>query len=167
MEEPQSPKPGPKIRICASGDRLQFILKSNRHHHPDRLYPGQPDSARPGIGGPIAFQSPSMHWKDTSKPRDIHMCERRWYMVGYSDGNSNIPKMISKEFTRVLCSKPSFHDIDCACLWKSVVHKVRERLPDSDPISTAAQWLEPLKLGSDRVRCETCRCKSDVDTHPE
>ena len=40
---------------------------------PDRLYPGYPDSARPGVGGPLAFQSPPVHGKDKSKPLDIQM----------------------------------------------------------------------------------------------
>ena len=34
LEEPQSPTPIPKTGICASGDRLRFILKSHRRHHP-------------------------------------------------------------------------------------------------------------------------------------
>ena len=40
---------------------------------PDRWHPGQPDSSQLGIERPIAFQSP-----------EIHMGERRWYVVGYS-----------------------------------------------------------------------------------
>ena len=34
MDVLQSPTPSPKTRICASGDRLRFILKTHRHHHP-------------------------------------------------------------------------------------------------------------------------------------
>ena len=31
---------------------------------PDRLYPGQLDSTKPGFGRPISFQSPSVYGKD-------------------------------------------------------------------------------------------------------
>ena len=34
MEEPQSPTPSQKTLTCASGDRMRFIPKSRRHHHP-------------------------------------------------------------------------------------------------------------------------------------
>ena len=34
MEEPQSSTPSPKSPICASGDWLRSILKSDRHHRP-------------------------------------------------------------------------------------------------------------------------------------
>ena len=44
---------------------------------PDRLYPGPPDSARLGIGGPSAFQS-SKNEKDNSEPLKMPIGERRW-----------------------------------------------------------------------------------------
>ena len=42
-----------------------------------RLQPGQPDSARLGIGR----QSPSLLQKDTSKPGESHIGDRRWFTV--------------------------------------------------------------------------------------
>ena len=45
--------PSAKTRICASGDRLRSTLKSHCHHH--LLYPGQPDSARSGIGTRLLY----------------------------------------------------------------------------------------------------------------
>ena len=60
----------------ALGDLLPFILKSHRHHQPTDCTQARPDFAWPGIGGPNAFQSPSVHGKDTSQPRKIHMGER-------------------------------------------------------------------------------------------
>ena len=102
---------------------------------PDRLYPGQPHSA-------IAFQSPSVHGKDTSKAREIHSGGG----CGYSGRNSYEQQVISKEFTRISRSKPGFHEI--------------ERLPNIDPNVTTELWLEQLKLGSNRVRFETCWYKS-------
>ena len=62
----------------------------------------RPDASRPGIGRPISFQSPSLDGKDTSKPCEIHIGERRWYAVGHSGRNSHEPKMNSKEFTNFL-----------------------------------------------------------------
>ena len=43
----------------------------------DRLYPGPPDSAKRGVGGPTAFQLLSVHGEGTSKPLEIHIGERR------------------------------------------------------------------------------------------
>ena len=149
MEKPQSPRlEDPDLCIGRQG---AFILKSHRHHTFDRLHTGQPHS-RPGIGRPIAFQSPSVHGKDTSKPCELLIGERRWYTIDYSERNSPEPKMISNEFARILRSEPNFHDVDGACLWRLVVQKVRERLPNIDPNVTAEKWLEQLKLGSNRVR---------------
>ena len=45
---------------------------------------------------------------------------------GYSEGNSNEPKKISEEFTRVPGSEPHFHDVDGAYPWRLVMQKVRE-----------------------------------------
>ena len=39
-----------------------------------------------------------------------------------------------------------------------------EKAPNIDPHVTPEQWLGPLKLGSHRVRFETCWCKSDDST---
>ena len=41
----------------------------------DRLHPGQPDSAKLGIGRLVAFQSPPLLWKDTPKPRENPLVE--------------------------------------------------------------------------------------------
>ena len=43
----------------------------------DRLHPSQPDSSRPDIGGPVAFQSPSVLRKDTWKTSEIPIVDRR------------------------------------------------------------------------------------------
>ena len=93
----------------------------------DRLYTGHPYSAKPGIGRPTANQSPSVHGKDTSKPRATHSGERRWYVGGCSGRNSHGPKMISKEFTSVLRSDPKYHDVDGTCVWMSDAQKVRKK----------------------------------------
>ena len=62
-----------------------------------RLYPGQPDSARPGIGGPIAFPvTIFVHGKDTSKSHEIQIGERLCCVVGYSERTLHEPKTISK-----------------------------------------------------------------------
>ena len=113
MEEPELPRPSPKIRICASGDRVLFNMKSHRHHLPTD---GQPDSARRGFGD-------RLHGKDTSTPREVDVGERRWYVVAYTGRNVHEPKMIPKELTKVLRSGPHFHDVDGASLWTSVIQK--------------------------------------------
>ena len=91
------------------------IGRPNRRHHP--ITPGQPDPAKPDIGEPIAFQSPSVHGDDTSKPRKFHIGERLWNVVGYGEGSSLEPKMISNEFTKIVRSEQHFHDVDGACQW--------------------------------------------------
>ena len=123
--------PGP-ARISRSVHWETHCIHPNT---PDRLYPGQPHSA-------IAFQSPSVHGKDTSKAREIHFGEG----CGYSGRNSYEQQVISKEFTRIQRSNPGFHEI--------------ERLPNIDPNVTTELWLEQLKLESNRVRFETCWYKS-------
>ena len=107
MEEPLSPGPSPKIQIYASGGRLRFILKSHHHHPTDCTCASQIPPGRAGSGRPTAFQSPSVHVKDTSKTREIHSGERRWCVVGCSGRNSHLPVLISKELTRVPRSDPS------------------------------------------------------------
>ena len=47
-------------------------------------------------GGPIAFQSPSVHRDDTWKPLEIHTGERAWYVVGYSGRTSHEPNIFPK-----------------------------------------------------------------------
>ena len=64
----------------------------------DRLQPGQPDSAKRGIGGPIAFQSRSVHVKFTSKPREIHNGARRGSTAGETRTNRRRPPKHSREF---------------------------------------------------------------------
>ena len=72
------------------GRLIAFQCQTAPPPPPDRLHPGQPDSARPCIWGPIAFQ-PSLHEKDRLDPLDTHT-ERRWYVVGYSERNLHEPK---------------------------------------------------------------------------
>ena len=40
-------------------------------------------------------------------------------------GDAHEPKVISKEFTRVLGSEPNFYDVHGASIWTSVLQKVR------------------------------------------
>ena len=87
---------------------------------PDRLYPGQPHFA-------IAFQSPSVHGKDTSKARETHFGEG----CGYSGRNSYEQQVISKKITRILRSKPDFRGTG--------------GLPNIGPNVTAELCLEQLK----------------------
>ena len=115
------------------GRPVAFRLEITPPPPSDRLHPGQPDSARPRIGRPVAFQSPSVLRKDTSKPREIPIDERRWFSIGKGERNSNEPKMTSKEFTRVPRSEPHFHDVDGACQWSSVTQKVLERFTKHRP----------------------------------
>ena len=111
-----------------------------------------------------AFQSPSVHGEDTSKPLQIHIGETRWNPFGYSGRISHEPKMFSKEFSSVLRSEAAFHDVDGACVWTSVTQKVRKRLPNFHPNLSAEQWLEQLKLCSSRVHVGTCGYNSDDST---
>ena len=53
--------------LC-TGRPIVFHLETTPPAPPDRLHPGQPDSARPGIAGQISFQSPSVLGKNTSQP---------------------------------------------------------------------------------------------------
>ena len=66
MVETQSPRPSPKIRLCAPGDGVRFNLGITPPPPSDRLHLHQPDSARPGIGRPTAFQSPAALRTNTS-----------------------------------------------------------------------------------------------------
>ena len=85
---------------------------------PDRLYPGQPHST-------IAFQSPSVHGKDTSKAREIHLGQG----CGYSGTNSYEPQVISKksrEFkdqsqisTKLKGFQTSTRTLPPNCVWNS------------------------------------------------
>ena len=72
--------------------------------------------------------------------------------------------MISKQFVIIFMIRTTFQDVDDACHWKSVGQKVRKRLPNIDPNFTLEGWLEPLNLGSSRVRFGTCWLKDDDDT---
>ena len=112
---------------------------------PDRLHPGQPNSARPCIGRPIASQSPKDE-NDHSKQLEFPIGERRWYVVSYSESISHESKMIAEEVTRTLRQK------------------VRKRVPHIEPNFTAEAWLEQLKWRSSRVRFETCWLMNDDDT---
>ena len=76
-------------------------------------------------GGPIAFQSPSVPGKDTSKTREIFMLVRDVRMLlATADENSHEPEMMSKAFTNTLGSEPNVRDVDCARLWTSVIPKL-------------------------------------------
>ena len=82
------------------------------------IRPIAPKPARfcnPGIGEPIAFQSPSVHGKDTTKPREIHMGERCWYIVGYSVRNSPRAKDDFQRIHENYLIRSTFHDVDGAC----------------------------------------------------
>ena len=62
-------RPGPARRPgSVYRDTVAFHLEITRPSPPDRLHPGLPGSAIPCVGGPIAFQSPSVQEKDASKP---------------------------------------------------------------------------------------------------
>ena len=100
--------------LC-SGRQVAYHPEITPPPAPDRWYPGQPDSARPGSGRPIVFQSPLVHRKVTCKPIEIHIDETLWYVVGYSERNLHVPKMIAEKVTRVLRPEPHFHNIDGAC----------------------------------------------------
>ena len=74
------------------------------------------DSAGLGIGRPIAFQSPSVHGKDTSKPLENHIGERRWHVVGYSKSMNAFrtntfvePRVGAQLHTHTTCDAQSQH----------------------------------------------------------
>ena len=94
MKEPQSATPGPKTRICASGDRLRHILKTHRCQHPTDCT--QTSQMPPGraSGAPLL----SSHHQSTGKThrnRVKFSGERRWYFNGYSGRTSHERKMIN------------------------------------------------------------------------
>ena len=66
---------------------------------PDRLWPGQPDSAGLGFGRPIAFQSPAVHGQETSKPRELRYSGEIRMSQRWSRGFARVFK-ISAEFPR-------------------------------------------------------------------
>ena len=68
-----------------------------------------------------------------SKPFEIYIGERHWYVVGHIGRNSHEPKMIHQEFMRVPRSETNFHHVDGACVWRSVILK--------------EEWLEQLNWG--------------------
>ena len=104
---------------------------------PYRLYSGQPDSARPGIERPGAFQSPSVLRKE------ISIGERRWYAI---------------------CQRKKFARANPIRAMEAVMQKVRRRLPNIDPNVAAEQWLDQLMLESNRVHVETCWYESSDST---
>ena len=57
------------------GRPIAFHLEVTPPPPSDRLLPGQQDSARLGVGGPTAFQSPSVHGEDVKCPlvKDVGM----------------------------------------------------------------------------------------------
>ena len=124
MEEPQSPRPGPKI--CASGGRL-----------------------------------PSSHHQCTGKTHRNHVKFTLMEDVGMKSARAQDDLQITHESFFFLRSAPNFHDVDGACLWRSVMRKVKKRLPSIDPND---KWLEQIQLGSNRVRFESCWYKSDDST---
>ena len=64
----------PPTDLCIGRPMVFFILQSHRQPPCGRLYPGQLDSARPGIGGPVAFQSPKNE-KDIEEK--LLQCQRK------------------------------------------------------------------------------------------
>ena len=93
----------------------------------DRLYPGAPRSARRSIGGPVAFQSPSVFHKDTSKPRESHTGEKRWFVVGYSGklarAKDDLQRIHESSQFRTEFPQTSTAPV----LWTSVKRKVRKK----------------------------------------
>ena len=99
-----------------------------------------------------------------SDPLDTPIGESRWYAVGYSERHSHEQKIIFKKVTMIHRSELNFHHIDGVCPWNSVVENIMKKLPNIDPRSTAEAWVEQLKLGSKRVRFESCWHKHVEDT---
>ena len=85
------------LDLCV-GKPIAFPPETTPRHHPTECTQA---SQMPGIGGPIAFQSPHV----------IHIGERRLKIIGYS-GLHSLEPMMSKEVARVLRSEPNYHDID-------------------------------------------------------
>ena len=75
-----------------SKERISFFFCKRRKNAVAQAQLEDPDLC---IGGPMAFQSPSAHGEDTSKPLEIHIGDGRWYVVGYNMRSSHGPKMIS------------------------------------------------------------------------
>ena len=84
--------------------------------------------------------------------------------LDHSDRYSQSQTMISKAFTDILRSEPNLHDIAGACPWALALEKVMRKFPNIDPHTTAEEWLEKLKMGSNRVCLETCWHKHGDDT---
>ena len=105
---------------------------------PDRLHPGQPDSARLGIRRPIAFQSPSVRGKDTSRTPEIHSHRWKTLVRCWPQRKKFARAKDDLENIRVILrSETLYHGIDGACRWCLIKQKVRERFPNIDPKFTA------------------------------
>ena len=138
MKEPQSPTLSSRTRICASGDRLRFVSKSHRHHHPTECT--QASQIPPGRGT-----------DGLSEPLEIHIGDGRWCTVGVQ----------RKKFAR---AKGDLQIIHKRCKiratfsrggWRlSMVFRNTESL-GKVPKFTAEQWLE---------RFGTCWYRSDNRT---
>ena len=127
--EPQSPTSSRKTWVCASRNRLRFILKSHRHHRPtDCTQASQ-----------FPLDKQAGHRKGTSKQREILIADRRWFSIGCS-------------VTIILENQSHIS----TTLMAPVIQKVREVFPNINPKCTVEKWPEQFLLGSHRVRFETC-----------
>ena len=149
--------PQPEDPDLCIGTPMLFHREITPPPPPDRLHPGQPDSARPCIRRSGCFPVTISARGETDENRVKFICERRRYVVDYSGRNSHEPQIMSTGFTRILRSEPHFHDVDCACLWagKGFLTLIQPSPPNS----------EQVKFGSNRVRYETCWYQSDELIH--
>ena len=79
---------------------------------PDRLHPGQMDSARAVHRATDSLPVIEEREKNKSVQLKSFVGKRRWYVVGSNERNSHKRKMVPKAFTRILRAKPHFHDVD-------------------------------------------------------
>ena len=126
----QAPPEDPDLCI---GRPVAFHPEIRPPPPPDHLDPGQPDSARPAVGGPNAFQSPSIaRWR--------HLDTGGMWWVTAKDFRAS---HISMTLTAPVHGRQSY---------RKLARGFRTMFPTSPP----EQRLEQLKLGSKRVRFDTC-----------
>ena len=139
--------------------------------------PSQPEKSRMGIGRPIAAPSQippqcitrpiasqvpaSSSNKPLLTPNHLPNLGTKMTLLTFlstkdDERHSHEQQIISKEFTNILSSDPNFHDIDGTCPWNLVQEKDMRTFPNIDPNTTVEEWLGTLKMGSSRVRFETC-----------
>ena len=99
----------------------------------DRLNPGQPEIARPSIGGPIASQLAGSSFSAPLLTPDTPLVGP-WYNndnsdpLDHNDRDSQSQTMISTAFTDIFRSEPHLHDIDGACPWILALEKSHEKV---------------------------------------